>query len=63
MDDQPEKPSWLELESVKPLPKIEEITSLSVDTIEREYPQYVVKLSPRRKGMKLKHALEIARGR
>jgi hypothetical protein len=55
-------PSWLELESVKPLDTAEEVTSLSRETIKRRYPQYVVKLSPRRAGMKLKHILEIARG-
>jgi hypothetical protein len=64
MDDQNQSdgPSWTELESVKPLSKVSEITSLSVDTIERRFSEYVVHLSPRRKGMKLKHALEIARG-
>jgi hypothetical protein len=65
MNDPPqsESPSYVELESVKTLPEVTKITTLSVDTIERRYPQYVVHLSPRRKGMKLKHALEIARGR
>lgn len=62
MDDKPPFDK-LELESVKTLPKVSEITSLSVDTIERRYPKYVVQLSPRRKGMKLKHALEIAKGK
>jgi hypothetical protein len=70
-------PSWLDLESVYPLtsktvegkpiddgkPTVETITSLSPDTIKREYPQYVVKLSARREGMKLRHALEITKGK
>ena len=55
-------PSWLELESVKKMPEVEEITSLSGDNIRRNYPEYVVKLSPRRDGMQLKHALAIANG-
>jgi len=53
-------PSWLELESVKKMPVVEEITSLSADTIRRTYPEFIIKLSPRRDGMKLKDALAIA---
>jgi hypothetical protein len=57
-----QEPTWLELESVKLLGEAEEITTLSRDTIERRFPGYVVKLSPRRKGMKLRHILAIASG-
>lgn len=56
------KPTWLELESVKPLVEAEKITDLSRDTIKREYPKYVVKLSSRREGMKLRHILAITTG-
>jgi hypothetical protein len=55
-------PSWLELESVKKMPVVEEITSLSADNLRRTYADYIVKLSARRDGMKLKHALAIAAG-
>jgi hypothetical protein len=55
-------PSWIELESVQKMSVVEEITSLSGDNLRRNYPDYVVKLSPRRDGMKLKHALAIANG-
>jgi hypothetical protein len=41
---------------------VEKITSLSGDNLRRTYPDFVVKLSPRRDGMKLKHALAIANG-
>lgn len=57
------EPSWLELESIKPLTEASEITSLSVDTINRRYREYIVYLSERRRGMKLKHILQIAAGR
>jgi hypothetical protein len=61
VEDRP--PSWLELESVKPLrPDIEAVTSLSRDTLARRYAEYIVQLSPRRKGMKLRNALKIASG-
>jgi hypothetical protein len=60
-------PSWLELESVIPLEStdaqqrtVKKITNLSADTIVRKYPQYVVRPSDRRVGMKLRHALAIA---
>jgi hypothetical protein len=56
-------PTWLELESVRPLrPDVEEITALSVDTIKRRYPHLIVQLSERRLGMQLKNALAIATG-
>jgi hypothetical protein len=55
-------PSWLELESIVKMPRVEKITSLSADNLRRNYSDYVVKLSPRRDGMKLKHALAIANG-
>lgn len=62
------KPNWLQLESVIPLggekePNVEKITSLSPDSIKRDYANKVVRLSARRLGMKLKHALEIAAGK
>jgi hypothetical protein len=57
-----DRPSWIELESVLPPPKVEEITSLSWDTVVRVYPDKIVDLSPRRRGVKLRHALEIADG-
>lgn len=64
MDDRPQSPpTWLELESVKPLDEVEEITSLSEDTIRRRYADWIVSLSPRRVGMKLRHALAIAAGK
>jgi hypothetical protein len=57
-------PSWLELESVKPLhPDVEQITSLSADTIKRRHSNKIVHLSDRRVGMKLKDALAIAAGK
>jgi hypothetical protein len=63
MDDRPTNPTWLELESVKLLREAEQITTLSRDTLVRRYPEWIVDLSPRRRGMKLKHILQIAAGR
>jgi hypothetical protein len=57
-----EPPSWLELESVRPLGEAEKITSLDRDTLLTTYRHLCVKVSPRRWGMKLKNCLAIADG-
>jgi hypothetical protein len=35
----------------------ERLSSLSWDTIEREYARYIIRLSERRNGMRVRHAL------
>ena len=57
-----DRPTWLELERVLPMSEVEEITSLSVDSLNRHHKEKIVELSPRRRGMRLKDALAIARG-
>jgi hypothetical protein len=61
--------SWLELESMIPLDTskpgvttVKTITTLSSDSIKRNYSQYVVRMSPKREAMKMRHALKIAAG-
>jgi len=66
--DQTNTPTWTELESVIPLtsetakPTGESVTSLSADTIKREHPEKVRRLSTRRLGIKIRDALTIANG-
>lgn len=57
-------PSWskLELEAIKSLRQVEELTSLDRDTLVRVYPEYVVRLSPKRLGMKFRNVLRIING-
>jgi hypothetical protein len=57
-----EPPSWIELETIKSLTVARQITSLSPDTLKRSYPEYCIRLSDRRYGMKFKHILGIAAG-
>jgi hypothetical protein len=38
-------PTWLELESVRPLPEVEKITSLSSDSLSRHHRDKIVNLS------------------
>jgi hypothetical protein len=59
----PDKPpSWLELESVLPMAKVREMTSLSDEALERSHAHRVKRLSERRKGMKLRDVLAIIDG-
>jgi hypothetical protein len=55
-------PTWIELQSVVRMAVAEKITSLSADNLRRNYPGLVVKLSPRRDGMRLRDVLAIANG-
>lgn len=60
--DNDQLPPWLDLESIKPMKVCEQITSLNAMSLRRWYSHYIVKLTERRDGMKLKHALAIANG-
>jgi hypothetical protein len=57
-------PTWTkyELESVKSLPEIEQLTSLDRDTLVRVYPEYLIRLTQRRLGMKFRNVLKIMNG-
>jgi hypothetical protein len=52
----------LELLRIAQMPEAEHLSGLSEDSIERHHPEKVVKLSPRRKGMRVIDALML-RGR
>jgi hypothetical protein len=60
--EETKRPTWLELERILPIPKVEEITSLSHDSLERHHKDKIVNLSPRRRGMKLRDVLAIVNG-
>jgi hypothetical protein len=49
----------LELQRVITLREAAEISGISLDTIRRRYPQIIIKLSPRRVGVRLRDALSI----
>jgi hypothetical protein len=50
----------LELERIAAKPEIERITSLSFDVIKRHYGHLLVRVSPRRIGMRIRDVLAIA---
>jgi hypothetical protein len=58
----PATPTWLELERICLLPEVVRVTSLSGHTVKRRYRPYLVNLSQRRIGMKLRHVLAITTG-
>jgi hypothetical protein len=47
----------LELERIVPLQEAAQLQSTSVDTIKRRHQDKIIQLSPRRNGMRLRHAL------
>jgi hypothetical protein len=61
--DNPDKPSWFELEQVLLLPEVERQTSLSRDSLDRHHRHKYVRLSPRRVGMRVRDVLAITGNR
>jgi hypothetical protein len=47
----------IELLRYAPMPEAERLSSLSQDGLERHFPHWIKELSPRRKGMRVIHAL------
>ena len=52
--------SPLELERIVTLEEASRLTSQSIDTIRRRHRDKIIQLSPRRQGMRVKHALMLA---
>jgi hypothetical protein len=55
-------PAGLELERVCGMLEAEKLTSLSRESLKRHYGDKVLRLAPRREGMKLRDVLAIANG-
>jgi hypothetical protein len=47
----------LELERIAGMPEASHLSGLSEDSLRRHYPDKVIDLSPRRQGMRVRHAL------
>ena len=54
-------PLELELERIVTLREAHEISGLSPDAWRDNYPDLILRLSPRRQGIKLKHVLSVGR--
>ena len=50
-----------ELRRVLPLDQVTELTNLSRDSLKRHFPDKIIRLSPRRLGMRLSDALAIGK--
>jgi hypothetical protein len=55
------RPTWTELHRVVDLKEASRLSGLSVDTIKRHHRDKVIDLSPRRRGMRVRDALMLAR--
>ena len=53
-------PTWEEMEIIASMSEAEKVTGLSRDTIKRVYPEWIIKLSPRRRGVKRRRLYQIA---
>jgi hypothetical protein len=51
----------LELLRIAPMPECERLSSADTDTLKRAYPDKIVKISPRREGMRVIDALLISK--
>jgi hypothetical protein len=56
----PIQPSWTELHRVVDLKEASRLSGLSVDSIKRHHSDKIIGLSPRRRGMRVRHALMLA---
>ena len=52
-------PMELELERIVTLREAHDISGLSPDAWRNNYPDLIIRLSPRRQGIKLKHVLSV----
>jgi hypothetical protein len=50
---------WVELQRIVDLRKASELSGLSIDSIKRHHSDKIIELSPRRRGMRLHHALSL----
>lgn len=57
-----EQPNWVELQRIVPLHEACRLSNLSRDTIRRQFADKIIKLSPRRYGMRLGDALLLSEG-
>jgi hypothetical protein len=47
----------LELDRIVSIPQASKLSNLSEDTLRRKYADKIIQLSPRRQGMRVRHAL------
>ena len=58
-DDRLPMPTAVELQRIAPLPEAAHLSGLSEDTLRRRHPDKIIKLSPRRVGMRVGDALAL----
>jgi hypothetical protein len=59
--DELPRPSATELQRIVPLTEAERLSGLSEDTLKRHHGDKIIRLSPRRLGMRVGHALQLTK--
>jgi hypothetical protein len=57
--DVPPELSAIERERIVPIKIAAELKGCSVDTLEEHYPQHIIQIAPKLRGMRIKHALQL----
>jgi hypothetical protein len=57
--DIPLELSAIERERIVPIAIAAELKGCCVDTLERHYPQHIIQIAPKLRGMRIKHALQL----
>jgi hypothetical protein len=60
--EQAGKPSWLELQRIVTLAEGARLAGVSLDTLKRRHGDKIIKLSPRRRGIRIGDALHLSPG-
>jgi hypothetical protein len=55
-------PTWLDLERILPLKEASNVSGLSQDSLKRHHGDKIIRLGPRRLGMRVRHALMLGEG-
>ena len=53
------EPNWLELQRITSLQEASHLSGMSIDTLKRRYTEKIIRLSPRRLGMRVRDALQL----
>jgi hypothetical protein len=55
-------PTWLDLERILPMKEASKVSGLSQDSLKRHHADKIIRLGPRRLGMRARHALMLGEG-
>jgi hypothetical protein len=59
LEPQATEPGWVELQRIVSMEEAARLSGMSIDTLKRRHAEQIIKLSPRRLGMRLRDALRL----